>query len=578
MKVTKYILSSLVVAALALSVTSCKESFLDTMPDNRVELQTVDQLRMLLNTGYPNMSYMLPCELSTDNFEDNNSPDANGTRYNLPSYCNGDDELFAWEEVRTESGEDTPSAIWEGYWGSVATANAVLDAAEKMKNNGYDASDVRLLPAVIAEAKMIRAYAIWTLAEIFCEQYRGPELSKDLLGLPYPTEPETTVKPHYERGNLADLYDKIEKDITEALPNIENSLYEVPKYHFNKQAANSFAARFYLHKRDYKKVLQHCNAVFGGAETDPSPYMSDIWSKLDQFYYISDFGKYYNNVDKARNFLLIPTYSAAIRHIAGGMRYGCMRNAKRGSIQGPGPTWTSFKWTSRDKNEGSYSMHPAFNGSCWINGKSEYGTLLGSNTAEQFEYTDKNAGIGYAHLTISEFNGEETLFMRAEAKLFLGDKQGAINDLAVWEKSLRNCPSAVGDEDRFLDLTEETIRKFYTGTDAAKFEINKTIHIDEVCPSEYTLTDDIEPILQCVQHFRRIHTIHTGMRWFDIKRYGLEITHKIGRSRVEKLTVLDKRKAIQIPFEAVSAGFEPSLRDTPVTPTIEYSIPVKDND
>lgn len=574
MKVTKYILSSLVAAALALSVTSCKESFLDTMPDNRVELQTVDQLRMLLNTGYPSMSYMLPCELSTDNLEDNNSPDSKGTRYNLPSYCNGDDELFAWEEVRTESGEDTPSAIWEGYWSSVAAANAVLDAAEKMRNNGYNADDARLLPAVVAEAKMIRAFAIWTLAEIFCEQYRGPELSKDLLGLPYPTKPETTVKPHYERGNLADLYDKIEKDINEALPEIDNTLYEVPKYHFNKQAANAFAARFYLHKRDYKKVLEHCNAVFGGAEVDPSPYMSDIWSKFDLFYYISDFGKYYNNISQARNFLLIPTYSAAVRHLYGGVRYGCMRNAKRGAYQGPGPTWTGFKWTSRDKKEGSFSMHPAFN-SYYPNGKAEYGILMPWNTAEQFEYTDKNAGIGYAHLTISEFNGEETIFMRAEAKLFLGDKQGAIDDLKVWELSLRNCPGAVGHEDNFNDLTEESIRRFYTGSDAAKFEINKPIHIDEVCPSEYSLNDDIEPILQCVQHFRRIFSLQTGMRWFDIKRYGLEITHKIGRARVEKLTVFDKRKALQIPFEALSAGFEPSPRENPVMPPIEHAIPVE---
>lgn len=576
MKVTKYILSALVAASMTLSVTSCKESFLDEMPDNRVELKTVEQLRMLLNMGYPSQSYIIPCELSSDNMEDNNSPDAKGTRYNLPSYQNSDDELFAWEPVRTENGEETPSGIWEGYWGAVASANAVLDAAEKMKANGYNADDVRLLPAVIAEAKMLRAYSVWTLAEIFCQQYRGPELSKDLLGLPYPTSPETTVKPHYERGNLADLYDNIEKDIQEALPDINNTLYEIPKYHFNTQAAYAFAARFYLHKRDYKKVLEYCNAVFGGPEVDPSPYMSDIWANMSNFYYISDFGKYYNNITQARNFLLIPTYSIAVRHMYGGVRYGCIRNAKRGAFQGPGPTWSSYKWTSRDKSEGTFSMHPTFNMS-WSNGKAEYGSMMPWNTAEQFEYTDKNAGIGYAHMTISEFNGEETIFMRAEAKLFLGDKQGAIEDLKVWDNSLRTTPNA-GDPPRFTDLTEETIRKFYTGTEASKFEINKPIHIDEVCPSEYTLTDDIEPILQCIQHYRRIFYLHTGSRWFDIKRYGLEITHKIGRTRVETLTVLDPRKALQIPYEAISAGFEPSPRGEITSVNIEHAIPVEDED
>lgn len=558
MKVTKYILSALVATSMVLSVTSCKDSFLDTMPDNRVELKTVDQLRMLLTTAYPTASYRTTCEFSTDNLEDNNSPDPNGTRYNLPSYQNSDDELFAWEPVKTESDTETPSGVWEAYWNSVATANAVLDAAEKMEAAGYSAPDAGKLSAIKAEAKMIRAYSIWTLAEIFCEQYRGPELSKNLLGLPYPTTPETTVKPHYDRGNLADLYDKVEQDLLEALPNIENSLYEIPKYHFNKAAANSFAARFYLHKRDYEKVLQYCDAAFGGPDVDPAGFMSDIWSHFDQMYWLSDFGLYYNGVDKARNFMLVATYCTGMRHISGGKRYGVIRNAKRGSYQGPGPTWNAYKWVSRNKADGTFSMHPAFNIS-FINGKAEYGIFQGWNMSEQFEYSDKQAGIGYPHITVSEFNGEETLFMRAEAKLFLGDQEGAIADLAVWDTSLRN-NSDTG-EPRYTELNKESITKFYTGEEAAKFEINKQIHIDEVCPSElYSLNADMEPILQCIQHYRRIHTLHTGLRWFDIKRYGLEITHKIGRTRVETLTVMDPRKAIQIPFEAISAGFEPSPR------------------
>ena len=72
----------------------------------------------------------------------------------------------------------------------------------------------------------------------------------------------------------------------------------------------------------------------------------------------------------------------------------------------------------------------------------------------------------------------------------------------------------------------------------------------------------IEPYLQCVLHFRRIENIHNGMRWFDIKRYGLEITHVIGTDRVENLTMLDSRKAIQIPAEVIAAGMEPNERLT----------------
>jgi hypothetical protein len=59
-----------------------------------------------------------------------------------------------------------------------------------------------------------------------------------------------------------------------------------------------------------------------------------------------------------------------------------------------------------------------------------------------------------------------------------------------------------------------------------------------------------------VLHFRRIETLFDGLRWFDLKRYGIEITHKIGRTRVENLLINDPRRAIQIPQEVIGAGME----------------------
>lgn len=149
--------------------------------------------------------------------------------------------------------------------------------------------------------------------------------------------------------------------------------------------------------------------------------------------------------------------------------------------------------------------------------------------------------------------------MRAEAKLYLGDKAGALADLAVWDNSLRKNSSTADGESRYEDLTEEIVRDFYTNPYLG-YGIVKPLHIDEVLPCEYSVNDDIEPLLQCVLHYRRIHTLHTGMRFFDIKRYGIEIEHKIGKDRVERLTTFDPRRAIQIPFEAIAGGIEPTSR------------------
>ncbi|MDD6006855.1 MAG: RagB/SusD family nutrient uptake outer membrane protein [Bacteroidales bacterium] len=555
------------VAALALA--SCND-FLDKVPDTRVELNSPEQLRLLMVNAYPSSNYSLVCEFSSDNYIDNNSPDENGMRYNLSSYNRIDDELFAWEDAKASSGNDTPSDIWEAYYHSIACANAVLEKIPEFEAN-TELKGRDMLPAIKGEALLVRAFSHFILANLFCEAYRGPELSKNILGIPYITEPETIVHVVPERGNLADVYDMIEKDLLEGISLINDGLYEVPKYHFNKAAANAFAARFYLFKRDYKKVLAYCDAAFGGPDVDPTPYMSDIWNQVSNFYYISDFGRYQTNITQQRNFMLIATYSTWLRHISGSKRYGCNREAKRATIQGPGPTWSQYQW--RNSKGETFAMHPCFNGACGTNGKSEYGLYFAGTAAELFEYTDKLAGIGFAHQVRAEFTGEETLITRAEAKAYLGDIEGAIADLKIWDQAHRNSPNVTPGEDHFDELTYAQIVKFYQTKDPG-FGIVKTLNIDEICPStEYAVNDNIEPLLQCVLHYRRIELIHTGMRWFDLKRYGIEISHAIGKEpRIETLTKLDPRRALQIPNEVIAAGIEPNNRsNVALSSGAEYS-------
>ena len=586
-------LKYLILAGAALmGLASCSD-FLDKPTDTRVTLTSTEQLRMLMVSAYPDHNYGLITELSTDNFIDNNSPSLEGIRYNLPSYSRNDDEAFAWEDIRSETGSDYPSGLWEGYYSSIATCNAVLEKVEEFENEGKDSEK---LQAVKGEALVDRAYCHFMLANIFCMPYQGPTNSNDpkkCPGIPYITSPETTVKPHYERGTLAQTYEMIEKDLTAGLPLINDVIYEVPKYHFNKQAAYTFASRFYLFKREYDKVVEYANVVFGGANADPSPYMSDIWAQTN-LNYANEYARYYAGTSHMRNFLVIPCYSTYTRHIYGGHRYGVNREAMRGSVRGPGPTWercryqnTSLGWT--------WAMHPCFS-AMWTNGSQEYGVYWAAPIGEQFEYTDKVAGIGYAHNMMCEFTGEEALLNRAEAKLFLGDVDGAIADLGVWEAAHRISPNVTSDG-RMDPWSKEIVYNFYTkcatkyknnyqrtdlGTkynDSTFFGIAKPINIDVVCPSDrYKLTADIEPYLQCVQHFRRIEFIHRGMRWFDIKRFGLSFKHVIGKdARVETLQVLDPRLALQIPNEIIAAGIDPNNRNHE-TNTPESSPKVAPND
>lgn len=407
MKTSKFIYT--LSAAALVGLSSCGSDFLGTPTDSRVELDSTDKLRMLLVSSYPQQNYAWPCEIMSDNVEDNNSPDADGLRYNLSPYDRGDEEMFKWETCVSSTGGDTPSGIWESHYNAIAGANAVLEVLEKWESEGpLDEQQ----SAIKGEALLIRSYCHFMLAQVFCHPYRGDALNETLLGVPYIKKPETTVKPNYSRGTLKETYDNIRADLEAGLKLVDNIIYEIPKYHFNKTAANAFAARFYLFTREYDKCLEYCNAVFGGADVDPTNYLTTIFKNLANFYYISDFGLFAQGTEQPRNLMLLATYSQAWRHYIGGLRFAVIRDALNSTIYGSSPAWSNFRWKQSNGKGSSFTMHPCFNGGCAVNGKSEYGLYFAGNISEQFEYTDKIAGIGYTHVTRSEFTGEEVLLTR----------------------------------------------------------------------------------------------------------------------------------------------------------------------
>ena len=555
----RYKILSIAVALLGLC--SCND-FLETVPDTRVYLVNLDQLEQLLVTGYTQANYALVGEMSSDNVCDNNSPSDDGMRYHLSSYSQFDEQVYAWEDVDLDiSDNDSPSGVWNGCYAAIAAANAVLEKLDEFEESGeiegelITANDRARMDAIKGEALMIRAYHHYILAQIFCMPYRGPQISATLPGIPYADKPETELDPKYDRGTLQETYDKIEADLVEGLKYITEDFYNVPKYHFNVASSHAFAARFYTVKREYDKVVEHCNAAFKG--NDPNTMRTDFWDQTD-FYYYSDIARYYSSIERPGNFMLIGTYSTWDRRFYG-YRFSCNRDALRGSIQGPGPSWADCIWTYRNgKDKVSFAMMPCYQYFCASAGM-EYGAFFVGNCFEQFEYTDKVAGIGYVHMVRPEFTSQETILLRAEANIFLGNLDAAFDDLALW------CDEhLLTDESRnynMTKLTKEQVIRFYTKDPG--FGIKKDFHIDEVCPSDrYHVTDEILPYLHCVEHFRRIQMVHLGNRWFDIKRFGFEITHKMGISDVYHLDVLDSRYAIQIPNEVIGAGLEPNERAT----------------
>lgn len=75
-----------------------------------------------------------------------------------------------------------------------------------------------------------------------------------------------------------------------------------------------------------------------------------------------------------------------------------------------------------------------------------------------------------------------------------------------------------------------------------------------------------EKLLQYVLYLRRFEVLHTGLRWFDIKRYGIKVTRRLvdgGKVAQVLPYVLDKRdnrQAFQLPADVITAGMTPNPR------------------
>lgn len=520
-------------AILAIALTGC--DFLDKNPDMRASIDSKEKVQLLLVSAYTQAAFGPICEFSSDQVIDNNAPDKTGHTMSLNPLDKMYDEIFAWQPIKSDGNQDSPKYIWDGCYTAIATCNQALKAIAELEEQGIN------MDAEKGEALVSRAYHHWILVSVFCQAYKDDNLSKNDLGITYMTEPETTVAPHYERGNVTDVYACIEKDLEEGIPLINDNYYGVPKYHFNEKAAHAFAARFYLYKREWDKVISHANQVL---TTDDATTLSMLYDSKKGY----ELGDPYQEQDlwiepsAPYNLLIYTTMSQApYTLIPSYGRYYHNGEAADYTTLGPGPCWSS-----------QFRGFPAWQYS------QEYGTFC-AKALWLFEYTDKVNGYGYIHGVTRAFTTNETLLCRAEAKAFKNDFTGSANDLRLWAQGYNGTGRMDTLENGDVDLSVSKIRNFYkTG---ANEHFVPTLHSSDMSPS-FVVTDAQKPLIYCVLHFRRIETMHDGLRWLDLKRYGIEITHKRGTEPIRKLVWNDDRRAIQIPQDVRMAGMTENPRVT----------------
>ena len=212
-------------------LTSCND-FLDALPDDRIEIDKVENIEALITSAYPGDTYVRLAELASDNVDDLNG-ELNG------NYDRFSEQCYRWQEV-TETDNESPAMVWQGHYAAIAAANHALVAINELGGPTTDE-----LKALRGEALLCRAYSHFILTNLFCLNYSKQHSQSD-LGIPYITEPETTLNPHYERPSVAEDYQLIEKDLLEGMSLMSDAVYTNPRYHFNSKAAYTFASRFDL--------------------------------------------------------------------------------------------------------------------------------------------------------------------------------------------------------------------------------------------------------------------------------------------------------------------------------------------
>lgn len=426
-----------------------------------------------------------------------NAGDKGGTGRDLPNSS-------AWNYIDQidATSEDTPPFYWNSCYKAIAAANYALEAIDKAGNTAeYSASR--------GEALVARAYVHFMLVTFFAKAYDPATAASD-PGIPYVTLPQKIVEGDYSRGTVANVYANIEKDLLEGLPLIKNNSYRIPKYHFTTQAAHAFATRFYLFKQDYQKVIDHANLIFPGSTiVDNLRAWNTTYNVLGYY----ELQALYTNSTEPANLLLQEANSFWGRSYAG-YNFG-LSSGVRATVfnAGNNPTGKALAMTTKifGGNETVYNI-PKFR--------------------EHFVKQTISANFGDAYNMVPLLTSEEVLFNRAEANAMLGNNAQTITDLDFY-------------------LSKRIVG--YSAT-ADKFSQAKATAFFPTLSAK-------DALIGTILNFKRQEYMHEGLRWLDIVRLKIPISHVSANGQVTiALGANDPRRLVQIPQDAVAAGLTANPR------------------
>jgi len=409
------------------------------------------------------------------------------------------DQAYTWSEF-TGIDQDTPSQFWTSTYDAIAHSNEVLAVIDNMDG------DRAHKQAVKGEALLTRAYGHFMLVNLFAEHYDGATADTD-PGIPYVLEPETVFIKKYTRNTVEEVYDFIEDDLLEGLDLVDDSYYaNSGKYHFTRNAALAFASRFYLFKGDLNDCVKYSNQLLGA---NPSLYVKNIPALLEERINTDDYVRLYHSPNDDSNLLL-------------------MRQISNFHLPNLGH-WPTRPLYSQLFEINPYGLTDERQDPAWVAGENG---LSATKFEFLFERTSITSNVGFNYTIFLAFRGEEVLLNRAECYIAQNNVDAALADLLVLaSRRYREIPTITPAQ------LKQALRSYYGSTND---QLNAFVYLLEERQKEF---------------------IHEGMRWFDIKRLDIPVTHMLQDGGMITLDEEDNRKVLQIPQAAIDVGgLEPNPR------------------
>lgn len=532
----------------------------DSIPPTAEEtiVFNLDSMYMEFTANYPTANYGYMCELLSDNMTDNNAPnlDSNGNAfaYDLTNYEQWMEDLYAFRTV-SEPIEDSPMFVYNSYTGNIDFLSKFIYAVNEADADSLSADRLAELKAMQGEAYVLRSYLHFVLANIFYPAYGGENNSKQ--GMPYRFYPATDNALTVEESFML-----MREDMERGMDIMEDAGYPESKFRFNRRACHAYAARLCLFMHDYNEAIAHANEALGSV-----PVLRDF-TKFNGCIGIFDYKNVWQSEEEPAVFMMLDTYSMQMRNLMDEARF-----AYNGI-----PIFASGLYGFTLANKNIMPFHYFFMSGLFVNDLQKYG-IFSSKIAETFEYTDEAAGIGYPKLHKIEFTAEETLLCRAEARLMAGTLDEALEDLRLWAKS--KVYDSESERCTFTDFTMDDMVEYYIyqKVDGSYWDnifylgaynslnYDGSVFCDmfaNIGRMGYDLRGDEETaMLRFLMHLRRTETIHDGLRFFDVKRFGIEYKHYLGHNgdaeqgnltpvMEEVLTFDDPRRCVPIVETAVN--------------------------